>query len=144
MDLIFTVLFCLFGAASIVWGAYNLLSAYRATQWPRAVGTIVNSTIDEYRDSKGTLMYRPCVSYRYSVSGKEYTCDRRIFGGEMGTNWSGPAEKIVETYPAGANVTVHYNPGKPESAVLLPGRYLLPLGAIGFGALFVIVGLLAS
>lgn len=141
MDLIGTVAFSLFGVVAIAWGLYGLGQAYRSSHWPKAIGTIVSSTVEEYRDSKGTMMYRPAITYRYSVSGREYVSSRRIFGGEMGLNWPGPAGKTIAIYPAGATVSVHYDPGKPGEAVLQPGQYKIPLFAIAFGALFLIAGL---
>jgi hypothetical protein len=141
MDLVGTVAFSLFGAAAIAWGLYSLVQAYRSAQWPKAIGTITSSAVEEQRDSKGTMMYRPAITYRYSVSGREYVSSRRIFGGEMGVNWPGPAEKTIARYPAGAAVTIHYDPRKPGEAVLEPGQYKIPLFAIVFGAVFLILGL---
>ena len=141
MDLIGSILFCLFGGIAVCVGLYGLLRAYQSSHWPKAIGTIVSSAVEEYRDSKQTLMYRAAITYRYSVSGREYTSSRRIFGGEMGVNWPGPAEKTIALYPAGATVPVHYDPGKPAEAVLMPGQYRMPLFAIAFGTLFLVVGL---
>lgn len=141
MDFIGTVAFSLFGAAAIAWGLYSLVQAYRSSHWPKAIGMVVTSVVEEYRDRSQTMMYRPAITYRYSVSGKEYVSSRRIFGGEMGVNWPGPAEKTISLYPAGATVTVHYDYGNPSEAVLQPGQYKIPLFAIAFGALFLIVGL---
>jgi|SRR5688572_13441865 len=141
MDLVGSVAFCLFGTAAVAWGLYSLVRTYQSLHWPKAIGTIVSSAVEEYRDSKGTMMYRAAISYRYSVSGREYVGSRRIFGGEMAVNWPGPAEKAIALYPVDATVPVHYDPGKPGEAVLLPGQYRIPLFAIAFGAVFVIFGL---
>ena len=59
-------------------------------------------------------MYRAAITYRYSVSSREYVSSRRIFGGEMGFNWRGPAEKTIARYLTGATVPVHYDPANPE------------------------------
>ena len=136
MDYVIPIAFGLFAALSISYGVYSLVRAWQSTHWPRTMGTIATSEVEQYRDSKQTLMYRPSVSYRYSVSGKEHVSYRLSFGGEMGTNWPEPAEKTVALYPVGTTVTVHYDPGKPSESVLKPGQYKMPLFAIGFGSLF--------
>ena len=141
MDAVISVAFCLVGAAIVVFAVWSLIRAWQSEHWPQAIGTVVSSRVDEYY-SKGTLMYRPEISYRYSVSGREYVAGRRVFGGDAGLNWRGPAEEIVARYAPNTNVPVRYNPVKPGEAVLLPGQYRIPLFGLAFGAVFLVVGLL--
>ena len=123
----------------MVFAAWTLVRSWQSRHWPQAAGTIVSSKVHEY-DDRGTRMYRPEISYRYSVSGREYVSSGRIFGGDGGLNWRGPADEIVARYTPDANVPVRYNPAKPGDAVLLPGQYRIPLFGLAFGALFLVVG----
>lgn len=141
MDAFISITFSLFGAAVVAFAAWSLLRAWQSRHWPQAIGTIVTSKVHQYYD-RNTLMYRPEISYRYSVSGQEYVSDRRVFGGDAGLNWPGPAEEIVARYSPNANVSVRYNPARPGQAVLLPGQYRVPLFGLAFGSLFLVIGIL--
>ena len=60
------------------------------------------------------------VTYRFTVEGTEYTCDRVAFG--IGSsNHRSDASRIVDEYPVRRTVTVHYSPDDPNDAVLEPG-----------------------
>jgi hypothetical protein len=79
--------------------------AVRSKNWPVTQATVV--------------AFRATPNYQYTVAGNTYTNDNvscnELFG------WSKEltdSEKYAVRYPLSAKVTIHYQPGKPDIAVL--------------------------
>ena len=104
----FAALACL---ALIAFGAiasYRLfILAPRTANWPTATATI---------NEPSTANVAPRYSYTYTVDGITYTSSTVSILGNSSI------EDVVEGDPEGQEVTVHYSPGNPAQAVLLPGR----------------------
>ena len=140
--------FIIAGVVMLIIGGILLSKALDSADWPTAPGRIISSKVgsrEETRDSSSgsrrVTMYFADVRYSYNVEGAGCTSERVSFG-EPDSNTSGPARSIVNAYPAGKEVLVHYNPDKPSEAALQAGAkwtaYLLP----GMGILFLVVGAL--
>lgn len=140
MDAVFSIAFTGVGALFGAIGIFLLVRSWQSRSWPQAIGTVVSSKVEQYYD-RGTLMFRPEVTYRYSVSGHEYVSSQRVLGGEGGTNWPAPAEEVVGRYPTGANVSLRYDARNPATAVLEPAQYRGPLVFTGIGSLLLLLGL---
>jgi hypothetical protein len=84
--------------------------------------------------------YKPKVVYEYQIMSQKYTGERITFGGLPTTRMG--AAKVVQQYPAGAQVTVYYDPGSPTQAVLEPGTGSGLWVGIIFSASLFIFGLL--
>jgi hypothetical protein len=85
-----------------------------ASQWPSVNGTVLSARLV----SHGSIRYRadyPEVTYSFEVDGKTYKSKHISAGGEMG---GVTAEGVLARYPVGSQVTVYYNPKKPNNAVL--------------------------
>jgi hypothetical protein len=94
------------------------------SQWPSTMGTVMMSTIDRRSSSDGYTDY-PVVQYSYQIGGQAYQSTKLAPGPEMGGTGM---EKVVERYPAGAQVMVFYNPQNPSDAVLekkAPAQWLM-------------------
>jgi hypothetical protein len=120
-DTIVALLLTLGGAAILLRSIGDLLSALEARAWPTAEGVMLASRLTEERDAEGDGLYQARVSYRFTANGQELVGHCAFFGDSGRTSWSMFARKIVAKYPAGARVTVHYDPSKPEQAVLETG-----------------------
>jgi hypothetical protein len=89
--------------------------------WAAVEGTVIESRV-EARNEPGAdrpnIRYGARITYQYDVSGRTYHAERIRFGG---TSWS-PVREVADReaarFPVGAKVTVHYDPQRPESAVL--------------------------
>src|SRR5688500_14296273 len=133
-------------ALGVVWMAGLAFIHFRAVRkaqasetWPTTIGRIVSSEIlvEESRDDEGTTWYNPVVAYSYSVAGRTIEGSRIRFA-NMRRGSRKKAEEVLAPYRPGAPVTVRYNAGKPEEAVLetcKPGPLYLVL-ALG-GLVFV-------
>src|SRR5262245_7095352 len=100
--------------------AASLFYQLRALGFRTTEGVIVSAKLEEHSDSEGTS-YTPVVEYRYSVGRREHV-GRRINYSWMATS-SQSARRAIEQYPAGQRVTVHYDPRRPDDALLEPGLH---------------------
>ena len=98
----------------------DLKSAGLPRQWREARGIIDSATVGSTTSNSGRLgvdaAYVPDVRYRYTVDGREFRGDTVHRG--LAANSEEEARATVERYPAGAGVSVFYNPDAPEQAVL--------------------------
>src|SRR5207302_20312 len=84
---------------------FGCFRALQSKNWPVADGVVVS--------------FQENPNYRYSAGGKSYassrvSCNEFVYGPYSITN----GERMVELYPLGAKVLVHYDPQNPASAVL--------------------------
>lgn len=139
---LFPLVFLVIGIGVLLWTGWDVVSALRSRRWPQVDGTIVVSDLQRSKDSEGGFMYRPEVTYRYSIDGKEYTGSRTRYGDWLQLSWSKPAVKTVRRYAVGTAVAVRYDPRDPEDSVLEPGVHGVLFGCLVFGAMFAIFGIL--
>jgi hypothetical protein len=93
----------------------------RAAAWPSTMGTVTQSRIQMRSSSEGGSTAYPLVEYAYQVMGQAYQNTKVMPGPDIGGSG---ARKVVDRYPAGAQVMVYYNPQKPSEALLersMPG-----------------------
>jgi Protein of unknown function (DUF3592) len=136
------LLFLGIGAGAIVYSVLALVSALESRRWPAAAGVMIESRLEKSPSDDGGYTYRPEVSYRFTVEGKELVGRRACFGDRIATGWSSPSTRILRKYPHGAQIKVRYNPRRPEDAVLEPGLngfivsfFLLGVAFFAFGIL---------
>ena len=131
------------GVALLAFGGRDLMRARASESWPSVPGRIEESKVDEeYRNSGGnaTTHYLAAVRYQYAVDGATHHGARIHFGDATSTIRE-DVQAIVDRYPPGQEVSVHYQPEQPDVAVLEPGArgstYLVPVIA----AVLIVVGL---
>ena len=119
---------------SIFLGVIYFMRKKMATvsQWPSTMGTVNMSTLEQRSSSEGGYTDYPVVQYSYQVGGQAYQSYKLAPGPEVGGTG---ARKVVDRYPAGAQVMVFYNPQNPSEAVLerkAPAQWLMWLLLIVF------------
>lgn len=95
------------------------------SQWPSTMGAVNASYLERRSSSEGGSTNYPVVQYSYQIGGQLYQGAKLAPGPEVGGTGAG---KVVERYPAGAQVMVFYNPQNPSEAVLerkAPAQWLL-------------------
>ncbi len=117
-----------------------LLEDLEEKEWPVVEGIVTRSEIT------GERAISPTIEYSYAVNGTTYRTQTHVhapmFGGKR--KKLDVAETLVEKYPVGRKLNVHYNPGQPSRSTLTPGptwdMYTKPaFGLVLFGAgLFVL------
>jgi hypothetical protein len=131
-------------------GGYFAYFSSQARSWPIVEGKITDSEVERENaigDIDEEVQFKAVVKYSFIVDGRSYTGERVAFG--LGTsNRPADARKIVDRYPAGRTVEIHYNPNDPSDAVLetdvggfaiitlIVGPIILLVGVIGFIAEF--------
>jgi hypothetical protein len=103
-----------------VWALSEVRYAHASEHWPRTLGSIVTSGVSVEHDVDGRR-YAAGIRYRYVVDGHEYTGDRVRFGSFLSFAWRRSAGTLAKRFPAGAPVTVTYDPANPSRGVLEPG-----------------------
>jgi len=121
--------------------------ARESRSWPAVEGEIVRSEIVEEvsttNPGRGSRTYRPVIRYRYRVGDADFDGERVALG-EYATENRADAEAVVQRYPPGRRLPVHYRPETPASAVLEPGSHGVPWLFAAIGSVFLIVGLLLA
>ncbi|MDE2400532.1 MAG: DUF3592 domain-containing protein [Burkholderiales bacterium] len=111
----------LFGV--LIWRAYQVSRA--SPQWPSTQGEILVSRARAQHEDNGLRgvskqEWDVEVQYRYSVNGVEYQNNcLQAFGRHYFDEQQTLA--ALAPFPVGATVKVFYDPGKPQSSVLIPG-----------------------
>jgi Protein of unknown function (DUF3592) len=89
-----------------------------AQTWFDTTGVVISSAIQVKRTGRSRSEI-PVVIYQYQVDGRPYV-GKVIKAGDQffSVRLYGDAQKTVERYPVGAQVTVHYNPADPAQSAL--------------------------
>jgi hypothetical protein len=131
--ILFLSIFVLIGLY-LVWYGY---SSYRQSQasvsWPTVAGKITTSKVTIQEDADGEPCHIGDIEYLYVVKNKEYRNNDVVLGPSACSE--SEANKIVQKYPARAEVKVFYDPGQPEVSSLEPG-------ANSGSIVFIILGLI--
>lgn len=98
--------------ASIAWRQHRASRAAGAA-WPHTSGTVLSATVQV--NHHGTSRQEtPLVLYSYQVNGQFFRGNRVARRGVV------DASRSVTRYPAGACVTVYYDPQNPADSALEP------------------------
>lgn len=140
---LFPLPFLLAGVFTLYFGVRGLYQANESTTWPVADGTVQSSTVAYHSGGKGGGTYHAEVRYQFVVNGQTRSGHKVAFG-DYGSSSPSHAQNIVNRYPEGQAVKVHYRAGDPDTCILEPGlhgqAWLLP----GFGFIFFVAGSLMA
>jgi hypothetical protein len=140
----------IFGGAALffhVTGRKYLALAAASAAWQTAPGKVLSSGVILQRRPKGGSTYRANIRYDYTVAGIRHEGGVIQFG-SMDMATEAAAQKILDPYPVGAAVTVHYQPDDPNIAALetspAAARYRLKMMTwsllMGLGIYIALVG----
>jgi hypothetical protein len=129
---IFPLFPILAGGVALYFGVTTMVGAAASKNWPVVEGTVIASSIRAERgSSSGTgstinrTTYHAEVVYEYVIKGTPFSGERVNFG-EYGRETTDHAAAILDRYPEGTVVSVHYDPEEPERSVLEPGMHGVP------------------
>ncbi|MDP2654630.1 MAG: DUF3592 domain-containing protein [Candidatus Omnitrophota bacterium] len=138
--------FLLIGGFCLWMGWSGIRESRSSASWSPAEGRVVSSKVSAqtiHRRGADGIEFKAEVIYEYVADGVRHTSSRVRWGGENFLSRE-DAEAFLQGYPMGKTVTVHYNPRKPDQAILENGSedtgvlYLVT----GFGVVLVVLGLL--
>lgn len=111
------------GASLTAFGLHRFRIGRRSRGWPTTPGVVASTGISS--DGGGDdseVKYVPELQYEYEVESDTYVSSRYGFGTTPTFNERSAARSwIEERYPEGGEVTVHYDPDRPDRSVLEPG-----------------------
>ena len=137
---LFCWVFIALGLAVVGAGVWTLIKSLRTESWPVTDGVIQSTREKSHSDSDGSTTYSAEVTYTYEVAGVKYDGDK-ISIGQMSSS-SQYAQKILDRYPIGKKVSVHYSPTDPAEAVLETGIHGGTWICFGVGTAFALFGTL--
>ena len=113
--LLFATLTFPVGAGMLIVGLNNVLEAAQSESWPTAPGKVLRSEVVEVagRDTRNN----PEVTFEYEVSQKRYE-GATIRNSQPNYYFRDNAQSVVDRYPVGREVKVHYDPTQPDNSVL--------------------------
>ena len=130
----FVVFFGLLALVAVLFGL-TVAQRRRVRQRPTVNGTVVAAEIrtvqindDASSRGPGDTYFTPLIRFRYEVAGKQYECSKRTYHEDDGGAHSvvpgvhfvreEHARRVLDRYPPGSSVLVHYDPQNPADAVL--------------------------
>ena len=137
---LFCSLFIVIGLVAVGVGVWLLTKSLRSEQWPVTDGIIQSAAVKSHQGNKGGTTYSAEVTYTFQVAGTNYTGDKVAIG-QMSAS-SEYAWGIVNRYPVGKKISVHYSPGDPADAVLETGIHGGMWICLGVGTAFTLFGIM--
>src|SRR5262245_44788850 len=122
-----------------------ILSRARASNhWPTTDGKIEMSEVGIKTNTDGKILYFTQIRYSYSVGGQRHESKTVWVGDDYFSSSPSSHEETVRHYPLNTKVTVHYDPARPQVAVLEPGLFFSNYGIFITGLSFIGLGLWAA
>jgi hypothetical protein len=114
------------GAIPFGMGLRSVWRGLASAHWPTVSGVVLHAGMTEdLAKEAGTrnthIFYSAELAFRYRVNGRDYTTETIQFGRTRGSSDISNAAVLLLRYPAGAKVTVSYNPHDPALAAVKPG-----------------------
>lgn len=123
----FTVAVVLLGTAAYLFQGQlsNESAARESHDWPSVTGLVTASEVLDAPAQSGGLLqnirdFRPRVSYRYTVQGREYESVRITFSDQKSSSYQ-RTKDFVDLYPLNGDAEVFYDPSDPAQSVLIQG-----------------------
>jgi hypothetical protein len=147
---IFPLIFIVVGASLVIFGIRDIFRAKASDSWPATTGTVIKSSVESYQSSSGSkrnaggsTMYHADISYEFTVEGRTFNGKRVSYGDYNSSNQS-HAQGIVDHYPKGKAVSVHYMSGNPDECLLQPGLEAMSWLKPVIGLVFLAAGILMA
>lgn len=131
-------IFVVIGTGLIWFAYYNGKLAKASLTWPSVIGKVIRSQVSRSenidQENRHTVSYLADVAYEYVVGEQTLQGERVQFGGRVSGGSAKPAQKVVDRYPVGAEVTVYYDPARPNQCTLerTTAGSMIVLYVIGF------------
>lgn len=106
------------------------------SNWPQTGGLVISSATTGERNATAS------ITYEYTLDDITHTAnvDMDISGFGSRKYRGQTARNVIADYPAGTEVTVHYEPENPANSTLRPGLRWAPLTRLAFGAMLFGIG----
>ena len=127
----------------MAWFGNNMRTEARMAQfWPETDATVIRSEwLDSAKDHAD-------IRYRYTVNGAEFESDQQFIGMlengtiELNSGRNISQYMLLDRFPLGKKITIHYDPDEPGNAVLFNEVDSNGTVLIYFGIAFMLAGFL--
>lgn len=119
LHLVFPVVFLTITLAIAAFATHGFSLALASRRWPRTTGVIVRSCVVEDRGGDTVTLVAE-IHFSFEVDGQSYAGDTWTFN-RTGDETRRFAERAVQRYPVGRQVTVYYDAANPGRNCLEPG-----------------------
>jgi hypothetical protein len=116
---VFPLPFVIMGAVMLYTGGKEIYLARESMTWPSVDGTILNSTVEYDPDYGESPSYKTGILYSFMVN-EHARMGRKVTFGDTSPNYC-DVQTVVNRYPTGAVVKVHYRANDPDTCILEPG-----------------------
>jgi hypothetical protein len=133
------------GLGVIGYGAYSYTSQNADLDSAASVeATVVSTSVETSPQRRGTA-YHAQATFNYTYDGETYTSSR-VYPGELPREFDSKraAREALGGYEPGSTVTAYVPAGAPQNAFLKHERSNKPFFVMGFGGLFVLVGVYSA
>ena len=147
-------LFILQGIKGIYYFVIWIFQWKQSQAWPSTCGKIIQSNLQSMqvpiggrkgRNFDGSprmrWAYLPDIVYAYRANAGAFQ-SRQIYFGQNFPSTLDISCDLIKKYPEGNEITVYYNPDKPEMATLERNRRKEIFANLYFGLIFILIGLL--
>ncbi|MCK5519763.1 MAG: DUF3592 domain-containing protein [Candidatus Marinimicrobia bacterium] len=137
---VIAILFFTFpGIFLLINGTKPILEARQSITWPTTEGKVFKSELVTHSsggDENGETdtWEKAEISYQYQINGKQYSGEKISHFKTLYSN-----VETLEKFPVEKKILLHYNPEKPEIAVVVPGKFTLEV--LFFGLVFSVIGI---
>lgn len=132
-------LMAVIGLAVVGFGLRQFRTGFGSRNWPTVDATVTAASVSVKGGGEDTsTRYVPEFHYEYDVDGAAYVGSRYSFGGSEDPSFGSREEArewIDEHCPVDAEISVHYDPERPDVSVVEPGAWR-SLIAVLFGLVF--------
>ena len=137
---LFCWLIILIGIGAAAVGAGLLWKGIRTEHWPVVEGVILSADMRQQSAGHGSRTYSPEVTYTYRVGNSNYA-GSKIAVGQMSSSRE-YAQAVLQRFPVGQKVSVHYAADDPSEAVLESGIHGGTWICLGVGTAFTLFGIM--
>ncbi len=134
----FCSIFIIIGGSIMISVGWRILLGRMAVSWPHTVGRMT-SFENKDRSSEGVISREICVSYSYTVGGREYQ-GTTIHPSYGSSSFYETHRELEDLLKSAKQVRVYYHPRKPSRCTLSHGLYLRALAPFFGGFLFFAAG----
>jgi hypothetical protein len=116
----------------------KIYSGWQQRNWPVTDGTVTAAHV------AGIRALRPEISYQYEIRGQIYSTRTDLNTPGFGNRRyrRGTAERILNEYPPGSHIRVHYNPIHPDISLICPGPFWSDFMQFGLALILVTAGII--
>lgn len=121
----FTLIYAALWALALYFAVFSIPKALSSYGWEETKATVKDNQLSKTqrthsRTHKIIRVFTAKLTYEYTVGSQSYEGTTKKMA-EHAKDGEKIHQKMLEQYPIGSNLTVYYNPAKPEQSIMQKG-----------------------